>query len=73
MNKNIYKISKYSFYGGILVAAYGLYKIYIDRRGLPLGACPIENNRPIMYIGIALLVISLVLDFVGDFEKRKND
>lgn len=72
MKKYIEKVSKYTFYAGVLTAIYGLFKSFIDRRGLPPGACPIEDNRPIMYIGIALLIISIVLDFIDDHQKKEK-
>lgn len=73
MNKNLGKISNYIFYLGLLVAAYGLYKSYISTRGLPPGACPIENNRPVLYIAIGLLVISTILSYIQDLQKKNKD
>ena len=72
MKKYIARVSKYTFYAGVLTAIYGLLKSFIDRRGLPPEACPIEDNRPIMYIGIALLIISIVLDFIDDHQRNKK-
>lgn len=72
MKKYVDRVSKYTFYAGILVAIYGLFKSFMDRRGLPPGVCPIEDNRPILYIGIVLLLISIVLDFVADREKKEK-
>ncbi|MBU5292467.1 hypothetical protein FYJ27_02530 [Anaerosalibacter bizertensis] len=72
VKKNLEKISNYIFYTGLLVAVYGLYKIYISRRGLPQGVCPIDDNRPIMYIAIGLFIVSLVLYTICDFQEKKK-
>ncbi len=58
------------YYLGLLVSAFGLYKIYISRKGLPAGACPIDDNRPILILGISLFIISIVLGFIGDRRSK---
>lgn len=70
--KNLEKVSNYTFYGGLLATIYGLYRIFISRKDLAPGACPIEDNRPIMFIAIGLLIISLILSFICDFKIKKN-
>lgn len=71
MKKNLDKISDYIFYTGFLVAAYGFYKIYINRSGLPQGVCPVDDNRPILYVAIGMFLISLILYIIDDFQKKK--
>lgn len=73
VKKNLEKISNYIFYTGLLVAVYGFYKIYISRRGLHPGVCPIDDNRPIMYIAIGLFIVSLVLYIICDFQEKKKE
>ncbi|NMA94640.1 MAG: hypothetical protein GX974_01205 [Clostridiales bacterium] len=72
MKEYIDRIGKYTFYAGVAVAIFGLVKSFMDRRGLPPGVCPIEDNRYIMYAGIILLLISITLDFVGDYKKKRQ-
>lgn len=72
MKKNLEKISNYIFYIGVLVAGYGLYKSFISTRGLPPGACPIEDNRPKLYLAIGLLLISYIMSFINDRQIKKN-
>lgn len=73
MKNKLERISNYIFYAGILVTAYGLYKTHISGRGLPPGACPIENNRPILYVAIGLLITSFILSLVYDRQKKKEE
>ncbi|WP_052447316.1 hypothetical protein [Clostridium polynesiense] len=65
------KISNYLLYIGMLIGAYGFYVIYISRAGLPEGACPIEDNRPIMFVSIGFLIASLIFSFASDYYKKK--
>lgn len=71
MKKNLEKISNYIFYIGLVVAVYGLYKSFISTRGLPPGACPIENNRPKLYLAIILLLLSYIMSYINDRQKKK--
>lgn len=66
MRKNLGKISNYIFYAGVVVAVYGLYKSFISTRGLPPGACPIDDNRPKLYLAIGLLLISYIMVLIDD-------
>lgn len=70
MWEDLRKVGKYTFGAGIIVTIYGLAKTFLDRRNLPEGVCPIEDNRNVMYIGIALLLISAVLDFILDYRLK---
>ena len=49
---------------GALLGGYALVKIWIVRAA---GACPVDTNRPLLYAGIALCVVSFVLTLL---EKR---
>ena len=66
MKNKLEKISNYIFYAGVIVAVYGLYKSFISTRGLPLGACPIEDNRPKIYLALVLLLASVIISFIND-------
>jgi len=69
---NIDKISNYLMGIGILISLYAGYKIYSTRATLPKGVCPIEDNRPVMYVAIGLLIASIILSFVSDIIKKIN-
>lgn len=71
MNKKLGKINNLIFYIGLIVAVYGLYRSYINTKGLPPGVCPIENSRPILFIAIGLLILSTVLSYIQDIQNKK--
>ncbi|MCR2044118.1 hypothetical protein [Anaerosalibacter massiliensis] len=73
MKKSLEKIGNCIFYTGVLVAAYGLYQIYINRKGLPPGVCPVNENRTIMYLAISMFIISLILYTIYDFKEKKRN
>ena len=52
---------------GAAIALYALARIYLLYRDLPPGACPFDANRPLLYVALGLVVVSLVLSF---FEKK---
>ncbi len=72
MRKKLSIISNITFIFAIILAMYSLINIYIVRKNLPEGVCPIDNNRPVMYAAIGLSLISLVFSFVGD-KINKNE
>lgn len=72
MKKNLEKASNYIFYLGFVVAVYGLYKSFISTRGLPPYVCPIEDNKPKLYLGIALLLLSYIMSCISDRQKKKH-
>lgn len=51
---------------GALLGGYALVKIWGVRAA---GACPVDTNRPLLYAGIALCVVSFVLTLL---EKRET-
>lgn len=73
MKKSLEKIGNCIFCTGVLVAAYGLYQIYINRKGLPSGVCPVNENRTIMYLAISMFIISLILYTIYDFKEKKRN
>jgi len=72
MKENLEKISTYLMGVGILIAIYGGYKIYSTTAYLPQGSCPIEDNRPVMFVAIGALMMSLILSFVSDIINKAN-
>lgn len=71
MRKYLNKLSTYSMIIGAGIGAYGFYKMYKVKSTLPPGVCPIENNRPIMYVAIGFLIASFILSILHDKIERK--
>lgn len=73
MNKiNLNKISNWLFYLGIIVGGLGYYQVYRVKSTLPPGVCPIDDNRWIMFLGVALLLGSVTTSFIADRMKKNN-
>lgn len=58
---------------GAVLGALALYLSLSLRASLPPGVCPIDNNRPLMYIAIGVLLISFVLSVIADRIKKRSD
>lgn len=70
-NKKVGTILNIIFASAIILGIYTMIKAYfLDRRGLPEGACPVTNNRPLFYISIGMLVFYMVASFI--YEKREK-
>ena len=71
------RIITYLSYGllaaGAGIGIYALAKIYLVRRTLPAGTCPVTSNRPLLYLAIGLCCIAFVLSFFERKEKRGNE
>ena len=69
------KAVRYISYGTLLIGAvicvYVFVDIFLLKARLHAGVCPVLRNRPLLYAGIALCLISFVFSF---FEpKRKGE
>lgn len=62
-------MSNVTFWIGILLAIYGIVNIYLVRKDLPPGVCPIVDNRPWLYAAICFMVVSILL---SHFETKRN-
>lgn len=69
MKKVLQWTEQITFYTGLLLAGYALFRIYLSRKGLPPGACPVDDNRIWINLAIACLVVSIILSF---FQKKKS-
>jgi len=58
---------------GAVLGALALYLSLSLRANLPPGVCPIDNNRPLMYIAIGVLLISFVLSVIADRIKKRSN
>ncbi|MGG7078207.1 hypothetical protein [Clostridium sardiniense] len=66
------KISNYIMNIAIVVSIYAGYKVFQSRRNLPPGACPVEDNSTLLYVSIAVLILSIILSFISDKVEAKN-
>lgn len=57
---------------GAALGALALYLSFSLRASLPPGVCPIDNNRPLIYIAIAILIGSFVLSIIADRIKKSD-
>jgi hypothetical protein len=71
------KIISYISNGALIIGAIiGIYvfaDVYILKSRLPSGVCPVTSNKPLMYIAITFLGISLILSFFGTKNKKKGN
>lgn len=70
--KNLIKLSNVLFTVAIIISLYGFYKIYEVRKHLPVGACPIEDNRPILYVGIFFMISSIIVSYLEDTKSKRQ-
>lgn len=61
-----------TFAAGGLLGAYGLMDSYFLRKSLPEGACPVDQNRPLMWVALTLLALTVILSFAEDILKKKE-
>lgn len=59
-----------TFVGALVSAAYALIRIYLARKGLPPGVCPVDNNRPWLYLTLVLIGVSLASSWFGERQKK---
>lgn len=81
--KNTGKYVKYLniyFYIVAIFTVYTMIRIYLSRRGLPEGACPVENYNLELKIAIGLSIIYFILSFfikedkaMEKIESKKQD
>lgn len=61
------------FYFGVALGGYSLYKTFVANKDLPVGVCPVDNYRFLMYCSIFILIASMGLqEFVKRNQKHKN-
>ena len=69
------KISNWLFYSGIFIGAVGYYRIYKVKSTLPSGVCPVNDNRWMLFLGIFVLLLSVITAYISDWlvnHKVKN-
>lgn len=70
--KNLFKLSNIIFSASIIISLYGFYKIYRIKQNIFYGSCPIEDNRPILYSGIFLMILSIIVSYIEDLKIKKR-
>lgn len=71
MKKLLSYVSNAALIAGVAIGIYVFANIYFLKSSLPVGVCPITSNKPLMYIAIALCVISFILSFFEADKKHK--
>lgn len=64
------RISKSLFYLGAATGVFALIRTWLLNRGLPEGVCPIDTNRPLLYVALGMLAGSLLLDFLFPVHRK---
>lgn len=68
------KIISYLSYGSLIIGAgigiYALIDIYLVRRKLPAGTCPVIDNKPIIYLALAFCAVAFILSFFEPKTKK---
>jgi 7,8-dihydropterin-6-yl-methyl-4-(beta-D-ribofuranosyl)aminobenzene 5'-phosphate synthase len=75
-NKGVNKIklkilSNVLFVLSIILSGYILLKTYLNVRKLPDGVCPIDNNRPLIYFVIFILLSHLIISYIDEKKRRR--
>lgn len=71
MNDKLRKLEDITYYLGMIVSLLGIVLVYISRRNLPEGACPVDDYRYILITGIVLFVSSLIVGFIRSIKEKK--
>jgi hypothetical protein len=58
------RLSQLLFYAGAATGVFALIRTWLLNRNLPEGVCPIDTNRPLLYVALGMLAASLLLDVV---------
>lgn len=77
MNKFLFNNGKFDFQKlsdllinlGLVMSIISFLMIYISRKNLPSGVCPIDENRTILYLSIGISLVGLLLSFKGKKNK----
>lgn len=70
--KKLISYSNIIFTISIGIFIYGAYKIVTLRQMLPSGVCPIDDNRPILFVGIFFMILSIIISYIEDNRAKKK-
>jgi hypothetical protein len=54
---------------GAALGLFAVVRIFLSYKDLPVGSCPFDADRPVLYVALGFVFVSLVLSF---FEKPKK-
>lgn len=66
-------LSNILYTASILFALFVMVKTYFDRRNLPEGVCPFDNNRQLMFVAIGFLITVMIITTMMDRRKRLGE
>lgn len=69
MNINIKKTSVYLTNIGIILCLYSLFVVYVSKKSMLPGTCPIDENNNLLYLSIFISLLGLILSFISDRKK----
>lgn len=70
MKLNVSILSNILLAAAVIIGGYAIVNVYLLKRNLPSGVCPVIRNRPLMYTAIVLCIVSLRLSF---FDKKAQN
>lgn len=73
MGKKLKTIENILFVAAVSLGLYALGSTYLKNKDLPPGVCPVDNNRNLIYISIALLITSLVFPYIVNKLRKDKD
>lgn len=74
MSEKAFKIINNVIYAVfIIITVYTLADIYLLNDGFSTGVCPVENNRPLLYLAIAMAVMSFVFPYFKKYITTKGN
>lgn len=65
-------ITNIVFYASMLMGLFTLYSIYMSRKGLPPGACPVDNHQEKIILTIILAVGYFIMTYFTADKSRKG-
>lgn len=71
--KKYFTISNILHLGSMLFAIGVLLKVAVERYQLPAGACPVDNNRLLLYIALILVIGVYLGTYFYSYLKKKQD
>lgn len=66
------RLSNILFYMGIFLGVIGYYQIYKVRSTLPLGVCPIDDNRGLIIVAALMLLGSVITSTLYERNLKKK-
>ena len=67
------RFSSLLFWAGAITGGYGLVRTWFLYRDLPPGVCPFDRYRPLTYVALGLLAVSIALDLLSSLRARRKN